>query len=210
MSFSNTDFRLLRWNVIVLSLSIVVSGIMIYASDQFSKNAAENSRMASKLLNDARIRLINARRDRDNFVAYTSEYADIEDHQIFSDGHRLDWMEGLNNLSQQNLVMNFSYTISPQTIYQPQPVVDSGNFEIHYSEMKLQLELLHEGQLLNFFNAMNEQIEGYYQLDSCSLHRVDTLTDTDKRESQAPEVKTNIQAECSGGWITLKNRNAPL
>jgi len=207
MKLSNTDFHLLRWNIIALSISIVVSGILIYASDHFSKNAAENSRIASKLINDARSRLNHAIQDKDNFATYTSEYTDLVDRKILGDNHRLDWMEGLDKLDQQNLVMNFSYTIAPQTIYTPQPMVDSGNFEIHYSEMKLQLELLHEGQLLNFFNAMNEQIQGHYQLDSCSLNRVDTLTSTEE-EPLAPETKTNIRAECSGGWITLKNRNA--
>ncbi|MDX8386760.1 MAG: hypothetical protein R8M11_09650 [Gallionella sp.] len=206
MKFSNTDFHLLRWNIIALSISIAVSGIFIYASEKFSENSAENSRIALKLINDARSRLNTALQDKDNFATYTSEYSDLEDRKILGDDHRLDWMEGLNKLGQQNLVMDFSYTISPQTIYTPQPVIDSGNFEIHYSEMKLQLELLHEGQLLNFFNAMNGQIAGYYQLDSCTLSRVDMLTPTEE-ESPTPEAKTNIMADCNGGWITLQNRN---
>ena len=206
MKLSNTDFRLLRWHIIALSISIAVSGALIYASNQFAKSSAENSRLALKQINKARSRLNSAMQDRDNFATYTSEYANLEDRKILGDNHRLDWMEGLDLLSQQNLVMNFSYAISPQTIYTPQPVIDSGNFEIHYSEMKLQLELLHEGQLLNFLNVMNEQIGGYYHLDSCSLSRTEKLTNTEE-EPPAPEIKTNLMAECIGGWITLKNRN---
>jgi len=206
MKLSNSDFHLLRWSVITLTISIAVSGIFIFASEKFSENSAENSRIALKLISDARRRLNTALQDKDNFATYTAEYADLEERKIIGDDHRLDWMEGLDRLSQQNIVMDFSYTVSPQTIYTPQPFIDSGNFEIHHSEMKLQLELLHEGQLLNFFNAMHEQIAGYYQLDSCKLNRVDRLTNTD--DAPALEAKTNIMAECSGGWITLKNRNA--
>lgn len=206
MKLSNSDFRILRWNIIALSIAIVASGMLLYASDHFAKNAAQNSRLAMKMINDARSRLNSALQDRDNFATYTSEYAALEDQKILGDDHRLDWIEGLDNLNQQNLVMDFTYTIAPQAIYTPEPFIDSGNFEIHYSEMKLQLELLHEGQLLNFLNAMNEQIDGFYQLESCSLNRQNSLTDINQ-EPLAPEVETNIMAECSGGWITLKNRN---
>jgi len=206
MKLSNSDFRILRWNIIALSIAIVASGMLLYASDHFAKNAAQNSRLAMKMINDARSRLNSALQDRDNFATYTSEYAALEDQKILGDDHRLDWIEGLDNLNQQNLVMDFTYTIAPQEIYTPEPFIDSGNFEIHYSEMKLQLELLHEGQLLNFLNAMNEQIDGFYQLESCSLNRQNSLTDINQ-EPLAPEVETNIMAECSGGWITLKNRN---
>ncbi len=206
MKLSNSDFPLLRWNIIALSIAIAVSGIFIYASEKYAENAAENSRLSLKQINDARKRLNTAIQDKDNFATYTAEYSNLENRKILGDDHRLDWMEGLNKLSQQKLVMDFSYTVAPQKIYTPQPTIDSGNFEIHYSEMELQLELLHEGQLLNFFNAMNEQIEGFYHLDSCTLSRVDLLT-TIEEESLDPEAKTNLTAECSGGWITLKNRN---
>jgi hypothetical protein len=110
-------------------------------------------------------------------------------------------MEGLEKLRQQNLVVDFRYNITPQRIYTPQPAIDSGNFNIHYSEMKLQFELLHEGQLLSFFDALRSRIKGHYQLEGCKLQRDDIAEDAAK--------PTKISAECSGGWITLKDRNAP-
>ncbi|HYR06033.1 MAG TPA: hypothetical protein VEP71_05055, partial [Gallionella sp.] len=85
-----------------------------------------------------------------------------------------------------------------------QPPVDSGNFNIHYSEMKLRFDLLHEGQLLNFFDALRTDIKGWYQLDGCSLQRSIGAIN----EDNAPPT-AYLRAECNGGWITLKNRNAP-
>ena len=106
----------------------------------------------------------------------------------------------MEKLRRQNLVTDFRYSIAPQKIYSPQPPVDSGNFDIHYSEMKLQFDLLHEGQLLNFFAALRNQIKGHYQLESCALQRV-------ADGNTATATSTHLKAECSGGWITLKNRN---
>jgi hypothetical protein len=68
--------------------------------------------------------------------------------------------------------------------------------------MKLQFNLLHEVQLLNFFDALRKQINGRFQLEGCSMQRVTT------EEESAAAAGTHIKAECNGGWITLKNRNA--
>jgi hypothetical protein len=65
--------------------------------------------------------------------------------------------------------------------------------------MKLQFDLLHEAQLLDFLAALRSRINGWYQLEGCMLRRA-----ADENAETA-----RITAECSGGWITLKNRNTP-
>ena len=118
-------------------------------------------------------------------------------------------MEGLEKIHQQNPAVDFRYNIAPQKIYAPQPAIDSGNFDIHYSEMKLQIDLLHEGQLLDLFSALRKQIKGHYQLEGCNMKRTTANAGADDDEDIGPSVATHLKAECSGGWITLKNRNAP-
>ena len=106
----------------------------------------------------------------------------------------------MEKLRRQNLVTDFRYSIAPQRIYAPQPPISSGNFDIHFSGMKLQFDLLHEAQLVNFFAALRSQIKGRYQLEGCALQRVG--------DANTPaSISAHLKAECSGGWITLKNRN---
>jgi hypothetical protein len=203
MKFSNTDFHLMRLSFAAISVSILLSGVILYSSIKYADYTRNNRHVAERQMNDARNHLNMARQDRDNLSDYSKEYDTLEANKIIGDDHRLDWMEGLEKLRNQNLVINFSYNIAPQKVYLPQPALDSGNFIIHYSEMKLQFDLLHEGQLLNFFDALRRRIKGHYQLEGCTLQRV--ITDGES----APAPGKNIKAECSGGWITLKNRNMP-
>jgi len=202
MKFSNTDFHLMRWSIAAISTSILLSGIILYASTKYADYTKNDRRVVQGQMNDARKRLAMAREDRENLSDFSKEYDSLKANKIIGDDHRLDWMEGLEKLRNQNLVIDFRYNIAPQKIYAPPSAVDSGNFDIHYSEMKLEFDLLHEGQLLNFFNALRRQIKGRYQLEGCTLQRI--ITDGDS----GPTAGKNITAECSGGWITLKNRNA--
>jgi hypothetical protein len=200
MKLSKSDIPLIRRSILALCASAIVSAVALYGSGQYAENAEEARRNAQNRLNDAHNRLISAHEDQQNMAAYSGEYAALEKRKIIGDEQRLDWMGSLENIRQQNLVTDFRYNIAPQKIYAPQLPIDRGNFDIRYSEMKLQFELLHEAQLLDFFTALRSQTNGWYQLQGCSLQR----TAADENTETA-----RLTAECSGGWITLKNRNTP-
>ena len=203
MKFSKADFLLIRWSLLAICISILVSGIILYSSGEYAENAQTELRGAQNTLNDARNRWTAAHQDQENMDIYATEYGTLIENEVIGDDQRLDWMEGLENIRHQNLVTDFRYTIEPQKIYAPQPPMDAGNYDIHYSEMKLQLDLLHEEQLSDFFTALNNQIKGWFQLEGCTLQR------TSPGDGTGATTATHIKAECSGGWITLKNRNTP-
>ena len=63
--------------------------------------------------------------------------------------------------------------------------------------MTLQINLLHEEQLLQLFAKMQQQMSGWFMLDGCSLSR-----------TGSPDELAPLKADCTGGWFTMKNRNA--
>jgi hypothetical protein len=205
VKFVKSDFALMRWNILAICVSLAASATALYASGKYAEKTRNDRRAAQSQLNEARNRLATAKEDRQNMAMYADEYGALIGRKIIGENYRLDWIEGLENIRRQNLVMDFRYNIDPQKTYAPQPAIDSGNFGIYSSEMKLQLDLLHEGQLLDFFAALRKQIKGQYQLEGCTLK---SASGSDNRESAAT-VAPHLKAECTGGWITLKNRNSP-
>lgn len=203
MKFSASDFPLMRRSILAFCASSLISAVILYSSGEYAESTRNDRRTAQNMLNDARNHLATALQDQENMAIYAGEYGALIEQKIIGDDQRLDWMEGLERIRQKNLVTDFRYNIAPQRTYASQPPIDSGNFDIRYSEMKLQFDLLHEGQLLDFFTALHTDIKGRYQLEGCTLQR----TGTDSAAPQA--VMTRLKVECSGGWITLKDRNTP-
>ena len=199
MKFSKADFYQLRWSLAAFLAAILVSSVILSGSSQYADSTQKDQRTAQSQMNDARNRLTMATQDQESLADFSHEYDTLEKNKLIGDDHRLDWMEGLEKIRNQNRVIDFRYSIAPQKIYAPQPAIDSGNFDIHYSEMKLQFDLRHEGQLLNFFDALRSQIQGHYQLEGCTMQRNDVAEDTG--------TPMHLKGECNGGWITLKNRN---
>ena len=206
MKFSSADFKSIRWSIVSVTVAALVSGLLLFGSQQYADHAQKDFRTAQSRINNARARLNAARQDQEYLASYSEEYSILESRNIIGDEHRLDWMEGLDKLRRQNLVLDFDYNIVPQVIYSPQPAIDSGNLNINYSEMQIHFHLLHEGELLKFLNALDNQIKGHVQLSSCKVQRGSNTSGENSNEP--PSLTDNIKAECSGGWITLKNRNA--
>lgn len=200
MKLSRSDFTLMQWSLLAVCGSALLSAAFLYGSGHYAAQAQQDRRNAQARLDDARRQLASVQEDRQNMATYAEKYMTLANSGIIGDGRRLDWMEGLEKLRQQHLVTSFRYNIAPQTMHAPMLPIDSGNFDIQYSEMNLEFDLLHEGQLPNFISALRNQVKGHYQLEGCTLKR----RNIDEEGGGAAGLTT----ECRGGWITLKNRKA--
>lgn len=199
MSFSTSDIAEIKWSLgsFLVSLAIV-AGLVNYSQD-YQHQSLKDRQAAQDQLTKARAQLAIAQNDFENMATYKLEYEALETQKVIGNEQRLDWMEGLEKIRKQGHVTDFKYSIGPQQSYAPNPPLDSGNFALNLSPMTMQIDLLHEEQLQHLFTAMLTQMQGWFILDRCSLSTVAT---------EAGGI-TSLKAECAGGWLTMKNRNAP-
>lgn len=206
MKLSLKDWPHIKVGGLIFLLTLGLSSAIILLSENYLENIHASQNSSQQLLNEARRKLAGAREDRGNMNAYTAEYSALLNHNILNANQRLDWIEGLDKLKQQNHVLDFKYTISPQQNFVPNPPLDHGNFELKKSAMMLQFELLHEGQLIYFFDALHTQVKGRYILEQCVLERKGTVADNSP--VSAFNTTAQIHATCNGGWLALQNRGA--
>jgi hypothetical protein len=198
MSFSKADLPELQWSISALVVSLALSGGIISLSNTYIAHSLQGRQAAQQQLAGARAQLLSAQSDQENMSAYALEYDALKAQKVIGDEPRLDWIEGLEKLREQGVVLDFKYTIEPQQSYAPNPPLDAGNFKLSRSSMKLDIDMLHEQQLLNLFGDMRRQIKGWFILDGCTISR------SSETEEMAP-----LKAECTGGWFTMKDKNAP-
>jgi hypothetical protein len=196
MSFSKNDLPYLKFSLLAFAVSIALSIGMTSYSENYLEQSLKARTDAQKQLSDARVQLIAAQGDQENMSAYSLEYLSLQDQKVIGTEQRLDWVEGMEKLRQQGIVLDFKYTIAPQQGYTPAPPVDAGNFQLNRSNMSMQIDLLHEEQLVQFISALRSQLKGWYILDGCTIARAGTES-------------SPLKADCTGGWFTMKNRNMP-
>lgn len=194
MNLHRTDFPHLKWSLLILLFVLCSGSSMIILSHLYVTHAESKQVHAQHQLNDARKQLASSHQDQESINTYSSEYGDLVKLNIIGDEQRLDWIEGLEKIHQQLLVVDFKYALAPQHPYISPTPLDNGNFALNISDMTVQLDLLHEGQLIRFFNALHSGIKGWFILEDCTLERSTDST-----------PHTQLKADCGGGWLTLKN-----
>ena len=164
MSFSIADLPILKWSLGAFVLSIVLSAGIISLSNSYLETSLKGRQIAQQQVFDTRAQLLAAQSDEENMSAYAFEYNSLQGQKVIGDEQRLDWIEGLEKLRQQGSVLDFKYTISPQKSHRPTPRLMS-NFILSRSSMSMQIDLLHEEQLLHLFADMHSKLNGWFMLD---------------------------------------------
>jgi hypothetical protein len=195
MTFSQDDLPHIKLSLISFILTLTLGGGAVIFAQKYANNAQSAKRAAQQQLTEARSKLNAARDDQLNMATYTKEYSAIQQREIIGEEQRLNLIEGLEALRKRNRVLDFKYAIAPQQPYKPAQALDSGNFDLKHSAMTLQIELLHEGQLINLFDSLRRDMNGWFILEKCTL---EPIVGTSAR----------LKADCAGGWLTMKNRNA--
>jgi hypothetical protein len=204
MNFSKDDLLKLKWSLLTFLTSLVIGGSAIWIGSAYDASSLKDRQAAQKQVVEARNRLSSTQSDLDNMSTYALEYISLVNNKIVGGENRLDWIEGLEKLRQQHRVIDFKYSIAPQKVFVPSPALDTGNFDISLSSVNLQLDLLHEGQLIEFLEALRTDLKGWFIVEQCAMERIATATAT-----ADAIVGAQLKATCTGGWVTMKNRNAP-
>jgi hypothetical protein len=199
MNFSRADLPHLKLSLLAFMFSVLIGGGILWLSTMFLDHAHQARQAAQRQLIDARKKLGDAQSDFANISIYAREYASLVEHKIIGSEQRLDWMEELAALHQHHYVGDFKYTIAPQQPYLPNPALDTGNFELKLSGLNLQLDLLHEMQLMRFLDALRSNSKGWFIIDHCTL----------ERSNATSNLTAPLKAECAGGWVTMHKKGAP-
>ena len=200
MKFSTKDLPHIRGLLIMLALALILGAVLIYVSDGVLTKAQQSKIIADREWSEALRKLERTKNEQEDLQGYYHQYQNLVEQNVIGLEQRLDWIETIEKIRNQLNIFSVKYKLEPQETLNLENNSTSNSFDLHRSNMTLDISLLHEGQLLNFFDALSEEAKGMYLLESCTLTRNDLVRQL--------RFIPNLQAECTLGWITLNEKNA--
>jgi phytoene dehydrogenase-like protein len=192
------DFQRLRWNLLLLVLSAVIGGAAVVAAQRFMKVARQDELRAQNQQSEVRNRLARARDEERDLRSKFERYRVLDAHGLIGQEHRLDWIEQIRKIKQARRLIDLQYELMPQQPLDPTLLPSGGSaFEFMSSTMHMQMQLLHEEDLLNFLNDLRENVTAFVRVRSCSVDR--TVQDMGGPTAQ-------LHADCLLDWITLREK----
>lgn len=196
MKISADDFKALRVPLFIL-LAVLVAGVsLVYYTRLAVDTTLRDLRQQQNLLREARTRYQKSGDEKELIVSYLGDYQRLQQHGLIGSEQRINWLDGLRLANQQAELFGVEYQIGAQQPYAQAQEFNPGNVAIRQSLMKLTFSMLHEGDLMRFFNILGNRGIGLFQLNQCNLERV-TNNVTSIR------FQPNLRAECELSWFTL-------
>jgi hypothetical protein len=190
------DFKALRIPLIVLICTAVVAAGAIFYTNFLREQSEQKLLRQQQQLREARTRLQRSGDEKAIIVRYLGGYQQLQRAGFVGDEQRINWLDGLRIANQQSELFGVDYQISVQRSYSNAAELNPGPLLLMESVMKLRFRLLHEDDLLRFFNALARQNVGVFQIDQCNLVRIDT--------GGVIRYQPNLLADCELSWITVK------
>lgn len=193
------DLRHLRLAALVFAFAAGCAIAAIAGTRMLWHEARERQVQAAQARDLARSQFTQVEQEKRDIALFQPIYRQLLARRLVGAENRLDWLDTLRRMQEQYRLPPISYDIAPRQPVVVSPAMDLGRYRLYATRMRLQMDLLHEGDLLALLSALRTQ--GHSTVQDCTL----------KRPASAPNtpLAPTVTAACTLNWVTLADGAAP-
>jgi hypothetical protein len=186
---------------LVLLLVLVGGGAgLIWYAENSLKAARESLAAARENRTQNREKLSKIAEEERDVKEKLEVYRQLKEVRVLGEERRLEWADTVARIRKERELLDVRYRVEPQRMMvslpgKPAPV------EFYNSLMKVNLALLHEGDLFAFLDDLRGSGNAYYSVQRCIVTRTGQLAST-------ANLAPRLNAECEIELITIMDRGA--
>jgi len=127
-------------------------------------------------------------------------YHRLQQLHIIGPEQRLEWADAMSRIKTNRELLDLRYRIDRQTLLVSVPGKPA-NVDFYASTMKVDIALLHEGDLLHFLDDLRNSGYAYYAVRRCKIARTG-------QASTGTSIAPRLRASCDIDLITILDRAA--
>lgn len=198
MKLEKQDWQKLQTPLIMLGLAIAITVLLFTLAQTYSNNQEEALKNQQNQLNSARQRYQSSGAEKDMITEFLPKYQALINKGFIGEERRIEWVEELRLQHISHKLFDIKYNIGPQEDYKPIFASNLGVFVLHRSIMKVDLDMLHEGDILQLTESLSEKNTTPFMLRDCEITRLNNNGALNK------QLLANLHALCELDWLTLR------
>ena len=127
-------------------------------------------------------------------------YRRLKSLHILGEEQRLEWADAMTRIRTTRELLDLRYLVDRQRSLSVFPGKPAG-VEFFASTMKVEIALLHEGDLLGFLRELRDSGNAYYSIKRCAISRTGSAP-------TGTSIVPRLRAECEIDLITIIDRAA--
>lgn len=196
MKLTPQDWKVLRNPLIGFGVALIVLTLLVSYVESRRNEAVQALQTQQAQLNQARQRFQTSGQEKETITKYLPIYQRMIKDGFIGEERRIEWVDNLRNIHQQYKLFNINYSIGTQEEYKPSFALNVGTFSLHRSVMKLELAMLHEGDLLTLIEALDQEQTAPFILRQCEITRLSG--------AKANVLAPTLTANCELDWLTIR------
>lgn len=198
MKLDKQDWRKLQPTLIVSVGVVIVVIVLSVLAQNYSKRQEQTMQTQKNLLNSAKQRYQSSGIEKETITEYLPRYQSLINKGFVGEERRLEWVDELRKQHQNYKLFSIKYSIGLQEPYKPNFATNVGGFVMNRSVMTLDLDMLHEEDILQLTEALSKSNDEVFMLRDCEIIRLTAGGALSK------QLTPNLHAKCELDWLTLR------
>ncbi len=203
MNFTYADFRKLILPIMAAVVLIACGLSLIWLTEQKLRGANAKLQTETSARVQSKERLARISEEEREVKERIEIYRSLINFHIIGKERRLEWVDAIQRIRISREMLDVRYRIEPQRQIS---VIDGkpGSVSFNSSTMKVELALLHEGDLLTFLADLRNAGNAYVSTRECVITRSGPASPP----PGAPTLVPRLRAECQIDLITILDGGA--
>lgn len=198
MTREDIDWSVLRGALIGFVLSAVVGGALAGGGHAFMQRKQLDFNRNNAQFQGVSGKYLAVDEEEKQIRKFFPRFLEMYRQGIIGHEERLNWIEVLRDSGERLRIPSLNYEIRSQGVFAPSFPLDMGRYQLYSSEMTLNLQALHEGDLLRLLQLLDTRAAGLYSMHACRMNKINQVIDTGSAD------KANIAIRCEINWFTIK------
>jgi hypothetical protein len=199
MNIPREDFRRLRMPLAAAIVLLALGAACLITTGYFldAAKAEQRGTRLSRVAAQERVSRVSEeeREIRDDLVYYEQ----MRQRGVVGEQSRLDWIESITRIKNDRKLFEIKYNFEAQRPLDYPGLVTTVGAEFVVSRLKLDMLLLHEGDLLSFLADLQTSIKAQVSVRNCSVTRIERGV-----APAATSLQPRLRAECQVDLVSVK------
>jgi hypothetical protein len=200
MNFTAAELRKLAPAIAILIALIAAGGAFVYWTRLQEHAAARELAAARAERAQARERLTRIAEEEKEVNDKLAVYRRLQSLHILGPEQRLEWADAMTRIRTSRELLDMRYTVERQKTLVTVPGKPA-NVDFFASTMKVEIALLHEGDLLSFLRDLRDSGNAFYSVKRCQISRTGIA-------ATGTSIVPRLRADCEIDLITIMDRAA--
>ena len=198
MKLGASDLKRLRLPLAACA-ALTLAGVACYlAADDYLRETKKLGAAMSAQRAEVQTRLASTNEEEREIRANLQQYQALAARGIVGEEKRLDWIDTITAIKNERRLFGIGYSIEPQKELDYPGFAPGGGVKFVVSRVKIEIQLLHEEDLLNFIDDLAKRGRSYLSVRACDVQRAD-------RGGGGTTLAPRLRASCGFDLIPIRH-----